>query len=415
MEPLPLEIRSCKVKQEALKVQKEIFRKEQKPFDDLFKVTYNMTKPKIIRAVILKSIENVVILILSLILKTFVPEVKKAEEERRKLIIILCPILASLLGFIRYILKEHSSKFINQSCSMVGQTLRAMLFHKLRNTNLSFLRNADESIITKTFLFDLDILLGYFGKLPDLFSFPIIFILSNAIMIYFISFTSMFSFVSFIFAWSILIYVTKKLAKKNLKYEYYGSKRSFVVSEIINKMETIKMNSAELYFERRVNLLRNKEEQCIKEVNHLKAIAGFIMSLAPLFSILGILLLEQQVRGTDIDLTTTFTIVSIIASLNKPLKRFVDILDRYYEYKHAKMSLNQLLYLIPDKPNDAQNVDTLVTGTIIVTDCSTEIEDEAFMRQELRKIFGEALDFDHEDIKFGNLQNELTEKTLHSS
>lgn len=96
-------------------------------------------------------------------------------------------------------------------------------------------------------------------------------------------------------------------------------------------------------------------------------------------------------------MTTTFTIVSIIASLNKPLKRFVNILDRYYEYKHAKKSLNSLLYLIPDKPNDAKNDKNLVTGTIIVKNCSTEIEDDTSMRQALSKIFGETIDVENED------------------
>ena len=275
---------------------------------------------------------------------------------------------------------------------MAGQTLRAMLFYKLRRSNLSFLRNADESIITKIVLFDFDIILGYVGKLPDLFSFPIIFILSNAIMVYFISYTTLFSFVSFVIAWFLLIYITKRLANKNLKYEYYGSKRSFVVSEIINKMETIKMNSSEAFFENRIKMLRDKEEECVKEVNNIRAVAGFVMSLTPLFSILAILLLEQKVRGTELDVTTTFTIVSIIASLNKPLKRFVNILDRYYEYKHAKKSLNSLLYMIPNKPNDAENDKKLVTGTIVVENCYTEIEDDASMKQALSKIFGETIE-----------------------
>lgn len=251
-----------------------------------------MIRPKMFRAIVLKSVENIVIIILTMILKTFVPEIKKPEDEQNMLVIVLCPALAAILGFIRYILKEHSAKFVCQSGSMAGQTLRAMLFHKLRNANLSFLRNADESIITKIVLFDFDIILGYVGKLPDLFSFPIIFILSNAIMVYLISFTTLFSFVSFTIAWILLIFITKRLAKKNLKYEYYGSKRSFVLSEILNKMDTIKMNGSELFFENRTSKLRDKEEQCVQEVNNMRAVAGFVMSLTPLFSILTILILE---------------------------------------------------------------------------------------------------------------------------
>lgn len=115
-------------------------------------------------------------------------------------------------------------------------------------------------------------------------------------------------------------------------------------------------------------------------------------------------------RGTELDVTTTFTIVSIIASLNKPLKRFVDILDRYYEYEHAKKSLNSLLYLIPNKPNDAQNDSTLITGTIFVKNCTTEIEDEKSMQKALGKIFGDSIDIEKEVTKLMNNSEKLVSK-----
>lgn len=79
-----------------------------------------MIRPKMFRAIILKSIENVVIIILSMILRTFVPEIKKPKEERNNIIILICPALAAIMGFIRYILKEHSAKFVCQSGSMTG-------------------------------------------------------------------------------------------------------------------------------------------------------------------------------------------------------------------------------------------------------------------------------------------------------
>jgi hypothetical protein len=112
MQPLPQGIHSKNVKRIALEVQKEIEEKEKKPVRDIFKIIYKMIRPKMYRAIILKSIENVIIIILSMILRTFVPEVKKPEEERNKVIILICPVLAAIVGFIRYILKEHSAKFV---------------------------------------------------------------------------------------------------------------------------------------------------------------------------------------------------------------------------------------------------------------------------------------------------------------
>lgn len=367
-----------------------------KKVKDIFTIIYKMIRPKMRNAIILKAIENVIILGLSFLLRTFVPEVKKDAEKRDNYLIFICPVIAGILAFIRYTLKEHSAKFVNQSGSMSGQTLRTLLFHKIVNSNLSFLRNADESIVTKIVLFDLDIVLGYIGKLPDLFSFPIIFSLSVAMMVYFISFTTLITFAVFIVAWLILIFVTKRLAVENNKYKYFGSKRATVVSELISKMKTMKSNSMEMFLEQKLSILRDREMACLKSVKNYRSVANFIMSLTPFFSILIILLLERNLRGVSLDVTTTFTIVSIIASLNKPLRRFVNILDRYYDYKEAKQGLNNLLFLIPDKPNHPKNDRTLKPGWVEAINCEAQIEIDESMKKNLKKIFGENLDVEKE-------------------
>lgn len=70
-------------------------------------------------------------------------------------------------------------------------------------------------------------------------------------------------------------------------------------------------------------------------MNIYKGVADFIMSLAPLASIMVIILWEEQLRGAQLDVSETFAIVSIIGNMAKPLKEFVDILDEYYLYKQA--------------------------------------------------------------------------------
>lgn len=114
-------------------------------------------------------------------------------------------------------LKEHAAKFVNQSSSKAAQTLRALLFLKIKNSNISFLKNADNSVVAKMTLFDFEIIVGYVGKLPDLFSFPIIFIMSVGVMVYFVGITALGTFIAFLVAWLILILVTKTIAKNKMR------------------------------------------------------------------------------------------------------------------------------------------------------------------------------------------------------
>jgi ABC-type multidrug transport system fused ATPase/permease subunit len=299
---------------------------------DISDVIFKMVKPKIRMGVFLKVMENLVILVLSLIPKTFLPQIKKPPELRNNAILIICPIIAGLLTILRYILKEHASRFIGQSGSTTGQTLRALLFDKITRANISFLKVADSSLITKLFLFEFNIITGYVAQVPNLFSFPLIFAFSLIVMVKLISWTTLITFVIFIIAWVLLIFVTKKRALSAMKEKYFSSKRSMVVQEVLSKLKQVKAGKYELYFEMYLKQLRKQEVKAIKRIKDLSSVSNFIMRLTPLFSFLIIMYLEKKVRHKHLDVTTTFTLVGIIGAMKKPLRQFVLILNRYYAY-----------------------------------------------------------------------------------
>ena len=92
--------------------------------------------------------------------------------------------------------------------------------------------------------------------------------------------------------------------------------------------------------------------------------------------------------------TTTFTIVSIIASMNKPLVRFVQVLDRYYMYINSKKAVNRLLFFIPDKPGAQTHINNknIKTGGIELEGTDILTEDQNAMNLALSKIFGDQFD-----------------------
>ena len=203
---------------------------------DVSEILFKMIKPLISRAILLNSLENIIIISLSVLIRLFVPEFKaytarkretppltKSENRTMVLNLIIYPVIASVLSFLRYILKEHSAKYVNRSGSKSAQTLRALLFNKLRHSSYAFLKTADSSVIAKITLFDFNTILSFIGSIPNLFSFPIIFVLSTIVMINFVSVSAAVTFILFIFAWATLIHITRKMAKHNLRYRYYGS------------------------------------------------------------------------------------------------------------------------------------------------------------------------------------------------
>jgi ABC-type bacteriocin/lantibiotic exporter with double-glycine peptidase domain len=98
-------------------------------------------------------------------------------------------------------------------------------------------------------------------------------------------------------------------------------------------MQSVKTSGFEHFYSQSIDIIRKEEVNCVKKVNIYKGVANFVMSLAPLASILIIIIWEEQLKGDKLSVSETFAIVSIIGNMGKPLKEFMDILDEYYLYK----------------------------------------------------------------------------------
>lgn len=366
---------------------------DQKPFDELI---FKMIRPKLTAAIILTAFENILILTISLIPKFFIPQIKAPEEKRDLLIIIACPIAVLILAPLRYIIKEHSSKFMNQSGSMAGQTLRTILFSKMERANSVFLRKADGSIVTKLLMFNFDVFSKYISSIPDYFSFPIILTFSLAFLTYNVGPSSLVIFVVFLFTWVVLIIMIKLSVKEELELEFCTSQRTTLVFELLAKMRTIKSEGFESYYEKLIDEWRAAELRHLHRGETINSIISFFIVLSGILSLLTILIMQIYVIGQKLDVTTTFTIVSLIGSLQKPLSKFENILSTKYRYDTARNSLNYFLMKINDKPMDSRvYVPDFQTGSFSLEHCSASIEDEDDMQERIKEMFsGKSFDKD---------------------
>lgn len=116
----------------------------------------------------------------------------------------------------------------------------------------------------------------------------------------------------------------------------------------MEKLIEMKKSHYEEQLTNRIGYFRTHEIMHYKYARASESLADFVINLLPLFSILLIIFLEIN-RGSKMTVSTTFTIVSIISSMQRPLLNFVEVIDRYYMYKNSKTALNRMFFKIPDK------------------------------------------------------------------
>lgn len=366
-------------------------------------VIYRLIKPKIANAVLLRILEKVIITALSIIPVYFIPELKKSFEERDVATIVVCPILAFLLTFLRGMIKEHCGKFLNQCGSTTGQTLRAMFYDKIEKSNISFLANADTTVISKITMFEITKISSFVGKVPDVVGFPVTVALSCAVLVYRVSWRTLVMILIFLVTWLFLLLLAKLGSIQNLKREYYSSRRGQKIDEILKDIETMKFSNYENNLRLSINNLRQREVMCLMSSNYYKMISTFLMSMSVVATILVIIYIESEVEGGNLQdqdedsiVTLTFAIVAIVSNMSKPMKAFVTILEQYFYYLNAAKALNKILFILSYKPEDCQKEKKLKKGEIAIKDCSIEVEDNGEVLKLVEGIFGEDLNLERE-------------------
>lgn len=420
--PLPDGINTKTLLPIALKIKKEITKEEkkndekektqlQKTLKDIRKkidfldvtdknkvqtLIYKMIKPKIIKAIILRVIEKFIIMALSITPLYYNPQVKKSVSERNNYILLLTPLVAFLLAFLRGIVKEHCNKFLNQCGSTTGQTLRALFYDKIEKSNISFLVNADGNVISKITQFEIQKISKFVGKVPDVAGFPVAVTLSCIAMVYFISWGTMVILVIFGITWLLLFILAKLQSWKNLKNEYFSSMRGQKIDEIIKDVETMKFSNFENNLKMVINQLREREIKFRAKSNYYKNISTFVMSTSIITAILIIIVVETYLNEDKLSVAKTYAIVAIMGNLSKPMKEFVNILEQYFYYNNAVDAMNKILFVLSLKPEDSEIDKKINQGEIRVEECTIEIEDNDEVRKIIDGIFGEKLDLKRE-------------------
>lgn len=98
-----------------------------------------------------------------------------------------------------------------------------MFWQKLERSSIPFLKEADESLMTKLIMFNFKSFLMFITKIPDCFCFPIIFSFSLGFMFLNIGILGFTIVGVFLVTGLILYYLSKKIVDREVLTEYYTS------------------------------------------------------------------------------------------------------------------------------------------------------------------------------------------------
>ena len=399
LEALPPDLRAENVSKKIQEIESKLKKSKGKPVDDVADIIFPVVTSKLVFAVILQALQHLITVVLHMITKHFLPQIKLPDDQRNLYIMFSCPILAFFLTLLQALVGEHTQKYICQAGAMASMIMRTKLFEKLSTASYTFLKNVDSSVLVKLSLYEFGMMTDMISRVPHFFNFPILFLFSVYAMVQFISYMSLVLLFIFLIGWMILLAVIKNLAIHNLKNMYYSSKRSSLLGEILGKFKHMKQDSMEYYLYQRVKDIRNREMTAFGNRGFLNCVINFVLSVIPLICTVVIIMLEHHINQVHLDIASTFTLVSLIYSMKGPMGEFVSFYIEWKGYNHAKTCINNLFYVINDKPDCVEHDQRLSTGSIIINNCSAELENDAVMQETLISIFGGNLDVDSETRK----------------
>ena len=185
----------------------------------------------------------------------------------------------------------------------------------------------------------------------------------------------------------ILAILDHRLLSKNLLYKKVGSLRTKILTELLSDIESIKANSWEDFFIKKLGRIRKKEIQALNDMSLDRAISNSLFFLTPLICSSLIIFLKRVINNEKLDVVVALAIVSVLNMLKEPLKTISSSVDLYLDFEIGHKSLRNFLNLVKQQPKKEITFPYLKVGEIKLFNCSASIEDDLKTLEILDMIF----------------------------
>lgn len=211
------------------------------------------------------------------------------------------------------------------------------------------MKQTDSSIIEKIAFFDFKSLTNYVEQYPNFFNFPIVLVASGIAMSFWIQWSSIIAVSIFLIFYVILYFMMKSYENFLLKSEFYCSERTSLVAEVLRKLTAVKTEAAEAHFKEKIHYYRHKEMHALHSAANQHIHSLFVMSLAPIVTILVVIVVDIIIEQHDKETHAIYIIVSIVTTMHKQFKKFLGVVDQHHHFDNAIRHFNSFYFVIPDK------------------------------------------------------------------
>lgn len=352
---LPAETRVKNV----LKKFERIYYKEIDKSDNipLWKAIYNFQKTNLIYSIVLRILSDLIMVATPLVIRVY----SKNLRSKSGVPILKCTlflVLIPLMILAQNLLNEHSTKYICQCKSKIGQALRGLLYKKLVNADYYFLLKSDQSFLSRLIFFEFKNILDFIGSVPPLISSPVAIMFSSLLVIYNLSdlniWLMMLATFSQISLFLILLnWLNLKAMNGRQNYYFIGGKISIKIQELISNIEMIRVNNFQEYFLQNFFQLRLQSQEALGKVNRAYSTIEFILILTPfIFSCVITTLYSIFSSEIEIETGTTLTIISMMVAVTVPLRAYSDGLLKFRIFQVAYSCTNKFFEIIKEKRKD---------------------------------------------------------------
>lgn len=321
----------------------------------------------------------------------FIRSLDKIErlEEARPIAVSSAWILSLVVfSYLKSILNEHAKKVICRITTRTGQCLRGIFYSHILTSNYSFLKNVDASFISKMSVSEFDSIIKFMSNVPRMIAFPFPFMLTVLLIVLQVGKVSLVVLVTFLAAGLIHALTDHSMIGKQNTYKKVGSLRIRILTEVMKDLSTLKMNSFEEVYLRKLKQIRRREVKSLNILSTQRAFSNSILILVPLLSACLIIFLVHIQEQRDIDVILSLTIVSSLNILKNPLKVASMMVDLYMDFQIGHKSLDNFFSKVKQKPEQRviQSSD-LQMGEVRIFDCTGVIEHSLKSHSVIQSIF----------------------------
>ena len=251
-------------------------------------------------------------------------------------------IIYALLDFISNIISEQINMILSLLQIKVKNGIVCLIYEKILKLSSATNKDFTQGEIINFINVDINKINYLLLNFPLVMRFPILVIFGFGFLMYYFGYSIFAAAVVGVTNFLILFIIEKILAKIEDKILFEKDKRMRWITEIVNSIKVIKLNSLSDQFTSKISSIRNEELFYFKIKLILESLKTGVSWLSSPMMIVSTLLVFYQ-TGHSITVAKAFAGIQVLYFLERPLKWFPDFIGKFLEFDISMKRISKFL------------------------------------------------------------------------